>query len=202
MRAPIAGVVTRVSAVIGGMTDPSQVLVEIADASAVDVLLSVTPSQAALVHRGARITLSAGQSAAGEPLGSATVVDVSGVVDTASRGVTVRATPETHRPLRIGETVFGEIVAIVKPNAVVVPLDALVPEGEGFKVFVVDDDGVAHAREVTIGGRTDKFAEITDGLKKGERVVTYGAYGMDDSAKVAPLKPEADSADKSDKKGS
>ena len=46
-----------------------------------------------------------------------------------------------------------------------------------------------------MGGKTDAVAEITDGLKAGERVVTYGAYGMQDSAKVAPLTPAASKPD-------
>jgi hypothetical protein len=37
---------------------------------------------------------------------------------------------------------------------------------------------------VTVGARTDSTAEITEGLKVGERVVTYGAYGVEDSVKV------------------
>jgi hypothetical protein len=39
---------------------------------------------------------------------------------------------------------------------------------------------------VTVGGRTDKEAEITDGLKAGDRIVTFGAYGVDDGAKIVP----------------
>ena len=74
-----------------------------------------------------------------------------------------------------------------RPGAVVVPLEALVPEGEGYQLFVVDDAGIAHARAVTVGGRTASLAEITDGLRVGERVVTYGAYGMADSARVVPV---------------
>jgi hypothetical protein len=34
-------------------------------------------------------------------------------------------------------------------------------------------------------------AEIVAGLQPGERIVTYGAYGMQDSARVAPLQPGA-----------
>ena len=30
----------------------------------------------------------------------------------------------------------------------------------------------------------DSTAEITEGLKGGERIVTYGAYGVEDSVKV------------------
>jgi membrane fusion protein (multidrug efflux system) len=122
----------------------------------------------------------------------ASVIDVGGIVDPESRGVTIRAqAPTTRRPLRIGETVFGEIVAVVRAKAIVVPVEALVPEGEEFKVFVVDAAGTAHARKVEIGGRTDKVAEITSGLTVGERIVTYGAYGIEDSAKVIPVKSSA-----------
>jgi hypothetical protein len=39
-----------------------------------------------------------------------------------------------------------------------------------------------------VGGRTDKLSEITDGLAAGERIVTNGAYGVQDSAKVVPLR--------------
>ena len=188
LRAPIGGVVTRVNATLGAMVDPSQVLIEIADPGALDILFSVTPTQAALVQRGAKVTLSAGQSASGEPLGVASVADVGGIVDTLTRAVTIRAqAPTTRRPLRIGETVFGQIVTQVQPQAIVIPIEALVPDGEEFKVFVVDAAGMAHARSVTVGARTGTMAEITSGLAAGERIVTYGAYGIEDSAKVVPI---------------
>jgi len=94
----------------------------------------------------------------------------------------------TRRPLSIGETIYGEITLATRPNAVVAPIEALVPDGDGFKVFVVDRSGVVHARPVTVGGRTEKVAEINSGLKGGETVVTYGAYGLDDSVKVVVMK--------------
>jgi len=188
LRSPISGVVTRVGATLGATADPSMVLVEIADPNALDILFSVTPTQAALVQRNAKVTLSAGQSSSGEPLGVGIVMDVGGVVDTLSRGVTLRAqAPTTRRPLRIGETVFGEIVAQVRADAIVIPIEALVPDGEEFKVFVVDAAGTARARAVEVGSKTDKLAEITKGLTAGERIVTYGAYGIEDSAKVVPI---------------
>ncbi|HVX41482.1 MAG TPA: efflux RND transporter periplasmic adaptor subunit [Gemmatimonadaceae bacterium] len=194
LTAPIAGVVTRMSATIGASVDPAQPLVEISDPRTVDVLLSVTPSEAARVQPGMKVTLSAGQSASGEPLGVGTVSDVSGTVDTATRSVAVRVqVPSARRQLRIGETVYGAIAVGLVPNAIVVPAEAVVPNEQQFQVFVVDDKGIAHARDVTIGGRANGLVEITSGLKAGERVVTYGAYGMQDSAKVAPLKAAPDS---------
>jgi RND family efflux transporter MFP subunit len=131
------------------------------------------------------VNIRSGEKATGEIIGVGTVMDVAGIVDSASRSVSVRVrTANTRRPLRLGETIYGEITLATRANAVTAPLEALVPNGDGFKVFVVDPSGVAHARPVTVGGRTDKVAEITSGLRGGENVVTYGAYGLDDGVKV------------------
>ena len=192
IKAPLGGVVTRMSAVLGATADVSQPLVEVADPAAVDILLNVTPSDAARIRTGAKVSLAAGQNATGDPLGVGSVADVGGSVDTSSRSVNVRVqAPTTRRPLRLSETVYGEIAVAVHPSAITVPLEALVPDGEDFKVFVVDNAGTAHERKVSVGGRTDKAAEITQGLTAGERVVTYGAYGVSDSAKVVPAKQAA-----------
>jgi len=193
--APIAGVVTQMAATIGQSVDPAQPLVSIADQTAVDVVLNVTPTEAARVHPGMKVSLSAGQSPAGEPLGVGTVTQVSGTVDTTTRSVAVRVqAPTKRRPLRIGETVYGAIAVATIPNPIVVPADAVVPEGDEFKVFVVDAKGIAHAQPVTVGGRANGLAEITSGLKAGERIVTQNAYGVQDSAKVVPIKASPDSS--------
>jgi RND family efflux transporter MFP subunit len=203
LRSPIGGVVTRLTAVLGGPADPSQPLVEVADPAALDILLAVSPAVAARVRPGAEIILTAGQRAAQaadpangsaegtEALGTGKVMSVAAVVDSTSRSVTVRARiAHPARALRIGETVFGSIVLATRPDAVTVPVQALVPDGEGVKVFVLDGAHVAHARPVSVGARTDRLAEITRGLSGGETVVTYGAYGVTDSARVVPLAEE------------
>jgi len=201
LRSPIAGVVTRLTAVLGASVDVNQPLVEVADPSALDIVLIVTPTDAARVRRNASVALSAGQKAGGEPLGSGTVTFVSAAVDSVTRGVPVRVRPpHAARPLRIGETLFGRIVVGTRAHALAVPLEALVPDGEGFKVFIVDAANVAHAQAVTVGARSDSTAEVLTGLSPGARVVTYGAYGVDDSVRVttsrAPERPATDTAAK------
>jgi membrane fusion protein (multidrug efflux system) len=188
------------NAVLGASVDVNQVLVEMADPSAVDVVLGTTPSDAGRLRIGASALLRSGQGTTGDTLGRGTVVDVGGIVDSATRSVAVRVRPGiTRRTLRLGETVSGEVTVTTHRNAIVIPNDALVPEGEGFKVFVVDSASIAHEREVTIGGRTGSVVEILTGLTAGERIVTYGAYGVADSAKVvtdtakpAPAQPAPD----------
>jgi RND family efflux transporter MFP subunit len=185
LRAPIAGVVTTMNAVLGATVDPAQPLIAVADLSALDLLMPVPPDAAARVRRGASVDMTAHASGDTEALGTATVADIGGTIDSTARAVVVRA-PITHpaRQLRIGETVFARIVLAAHASALTVPSEALVPEGEGLKVFVVDAAHVAHATPVTVGVRDGGYAEITSGLSGGETVVTYGAYGVADSAKV------------------
>lgn len=190
LHAPVSGVVTRMSAVMGSPADATAPLVEIADLSALDLVLSLTPGDVARVHPGQRVIFWAGESAHGDSVGTGAVADVGAALDSATRAVEVRVrVGRTARPLRIGEAVFARIAEAVLPHAVTVPVEALVPQGEAFRVFVVDSVGIAHARDVTVGARTEQSAQITSGLAGGETVVTYGAYGVSDSAKIVPAKP-------------
>jgi len=185
LRAPISGVVTRLNAPLGASVDATQPIVEVADLGALDIIFNVSPTDAARIAPGASVTLSAGESAKGEPLGVGHIIDVGGTVDSATRSVAVRAlAPPTARPLRIGETIFGQIATAVHARAIVIPVAALVPEGDGFKVFVVTIGNIARERKVTVGRRTEANAEILSGLAAGERIVTEGAYGLEDSVKV------------------
>jgi cobalt-zinc-cadmium efflux system membrane fusion protein len=188
LRSPVSGVVTRMSAVLGAPADPAQVLVEVADPSTFDVVLSLGPTEASAILPGKRVNLSAGDKAGGESIGVGNVASVGAAVDSGSRSVQIRVNVTSPtRALRLGESVLGVIAAETRPSAVVVPVEALVPgDGPGsYKVFVVDQNGTVHARDVKIGGRTETKVEILEGLKGGETIVTQGAYGLQDSAKVA-----------------
>jgi cobalt-zinc-cadmium efflux system membrane fusion protein len=199
LRSPIDGVVTRMAATLGAGVDAGQPLVEVTDVSKLDVALTLSVAGADRVKAGQTAALLAGSDASGAPLATGRVVDVSGAVDSVSLGVTARVElPTGTATVRIGGTVFGRVAVGEHANAVVVPLESLVPDGEGFKVFVVDAEGMALSRPVTVGGRSDRGAWIKDGLKIGERVVTRGAYGVSDSAKVSPEKAKSPAAKEKD----
>ncbi|MDQ2667262.1 MAG: efflux RND transporter periplasmic adaptor subunit [Gemmatimonadota bacterium] len=187
LRSPVSGVVTKMTAVLGAPADAGQVLVEIADPSAFDVVLSVGPTDAGDIHPGSKVALAAGEKTGGEPLGEGTVASIGAALDTSSRSVAIRVSlTAPKRSLRLGESVYGEIAVQTRPRAIVVPAEALVPgdEPNTYKVFVVDAKGIALPHEVKIGGRTATKVEILEGLNGGEKVVTQGAFGVADSSKV------------------
>ena len=130
------------------------------------------------------MTLSAGESAKGEPLGVGHITDVGGTVDSTTRSVAVRAlAPPTARPLRIGETIFGQIATAGASRAIVIPVTALVPDADGYKVFVVGAGNIARERKVT-SDEERKPPPRFSRAAQGEQVVTEGAYGLEDSVKV------------------
>ena len=190
LRSPIAGAVTRVNTVLGASVDAGQPLIEITDPSVLDVLLHVAPTDADQLRVGTPVQFFSGAAAKSAPVARGQVVDVGATVDSATRGVVVRVALSTWtRTLRLGESLTGKMVIAVHAKALSVPDAALVPAGEAFRVFVVDSADVAHAHDVKIGGRAAGRVWITEGIKAGDIVVTTGAYGMDDGAKV--VKTEA-----------
>lgn len=190
LHAPLSGVVTAMTAVIGQPADPAQPLVEIVDPAALDIVFDVSPDDAARIRPGAAVTVTAGGESVGDSLGTARVDAVAAALDSASRAVPVRARlARPARALRVGETVTGRIDVGVHRNAVTVPAAALVPEGDAFKVFVVGADSLARVRSVVPGARADSLVEILSGLAAGERVVAYGAYGLTDGVKVVQARP-------------
>ena len=185
LRAPLNGVVTRMNAVLGASVDANQTLVEVADPMALDIVFNVSPVEAGRIHNRDTVIVTSGEGTSGEALGPGVVTSIGVAVDSASRAVAVRTRLTVPpRALRIGESVIGRIITGMNPRAVVVPVEALVPEGDGYRVFVVDSAGIAHARAVTVGGRNESLAEILSGLVAGETIVTTGAYGVQDSAKI------------------
>src|SRR5438093_722052 len=87
LRAPIAGVVTRMTAVLGASVDATQPLVEVADVAALDAVFNVSPAQAGQIHGGDSVHVTAGEGEGGEVVGQGTVTAVGAAVDSSSRAV-------------------------------------------------------------------------------------------------------------------
>lgn len=73
-------------------------------------------------------------------------------------------------------------------NAVVIPEQAIFPRGEQQFVYVVAN-GSAQEREVKIGQREPGRAEILEGLKAGETIVTAGLQKLSPGASVTVAPP-------------
>lgn len=69
----------------------------------------------------------------------------------------------------------------------VLPQEAVLADGEGDFVYVVDEALLAHRRHVRLGDVFGRMSEVVDGLEPGERVVLRGIQAVLPGAKVAPV---------------
>src|SRR2546426_9816449 len=117
LRAPLGGIVTRMTAVLGASVDQSQAVVEVADPAALDILFNVSPAEAGGIHAGDTLSVSAGEGSRTEPLGTATVVSVAGALGSASPGgAGGGGGGGGTRPLRIRGTGVGAAAAEGHPG--------------------------------------------------------------------------------------
>ncbi len=192
LRSPISGVVVAVNATLDAQADPATTLVRVVDPSGLEVHLSVPPDQAGLIQPRQPVHLSAGRTAGGLPLGDGVVTGVAAVIDTTNGSVDVRAALSTGAGrLFVGQDVFATVDVAERANVVTIPAAALVPAESGQQVFVVDAKRIAHATPVTVGERREDVVAVTGGLRGGETVVTEGAYGVQDGARIRRTAPAA-----------
>ncbi|NMM50285.1 efflux RND transporter periplasmic adaptor subunit [Marinigracilibium pacificum] len=105
-------------------------------------------------------------------------------VDPATGAITVRAIAgNDNKILRPGQFTKVMIDLEARENAILVPNQAVIPELEGHKVYVVKD-GKASVRKVNIGIRTPTEIEIMSGLNEGDSVITTGLLQINEGTNL------------------
>lgn len=113
-----------------------------------------------------------------------TVVNVSPVIDRTSQtcDVEVEASNSDYR-LKPGMFTRVEMTTLQHKDVPVVPIEALVKEGDETFVFVVDD-GKAAKNPVTPGISDGIKTEIVSGLKAGDEFILAGKYNLREGMSV------------------
>ncbi|QRR36080.1 efflux RND transporter periplasmic adaptor subunit [Hydrogenophaga sp. YM1] len=113
----------------------------------------------------------------------ARVLAVDPLLDANGRSIAVRAEMPSSPSQALRPGMFARVLIVfsVNENALVVPEEALVPQGGRQYVYVIDEQGQGDARkrtsrrvEVELGVRRGADVQITQGLKPGDTVVVAG----------------------------
>jgi membrane fusion protein (multidrug efflux system) len=106
------------------------------------------------------------------------------VVKLPGRTIMVKAVvPNPRRELQSGMFIEARLATDVRPNAVVIPEDAVLPlQGSSFVWVVID--GKATRRQVELGVRTPGFVEVKNGVESTEQVVVGGQERLAEGAPV------------------
>lgn len=184
VRAPFSGVAGRRLVSLGDYVTTSDNLMTVQTVSPQRAVFQVPERYADQLEVGQRVTFRVAALPGREFSGRVDFVDP--VVQLPGRTILVKArVPNPAHLLQPGMFIEARLVTAVRPQAVVVPEDAVVPaEGSSF-VWVVAA-GKADRRKVNLGVRTPGFVEVTDGVKAGEQVVTGGLAMLAPGAPVMP----------------
>lgn len=104
------------------------------------------------------------------------VESISGVVDRSTGSVQLRAVFDNPGKILHSGSTGKVIIPAIYENAIVIPSAATVQTQDKFKVYTVDQDGIAHPQLITISekeGGSDFI--VTSGLNGGEEIVSKGA---------------------------
>lgn len=175
LKAPIAGQVIERHGAIGEIVDKGKELYTISDPTNVWVIADVNANDIAAVRIGQEATVHTTAYPAEAFAGK--VVLVNPEVEEKSRTVQVRIEIDNQNArLKPGMFADVEIVTSTLDNVVVIPDEAVQRLDDQEIVFVATDAHTFTKRPVKTGRAQNGNAEILDGLKDGERVVTKGSF--------------------------
>lgn len=186
IRAPFSGVVGRKMVSPGQYLSVGQEITEVASVATMKITFSSPERYLPQLRRGAAVEIVT-TAYPGQPfIGNVNVVDP--IIDPVTRTVQLEARiPNRARLLRPGMSADVNATLGSRPNALVVPDEAVFGEGDSSYVYVVNPDTTVSRRAVVIGTRDSMRAEISQGLRPGETVVRAGYQKLFPGAKVIPM---------------
>jgi len=198
INAPMNGVIAMRRVNVGDRVENmggGEPMFRIVDNRLLELTVTVPSTQAAAVRVGQPLEFTVDGLADRRFAGR--VMFINPAVDEASRSARIVAeVPNAGGALKGGLFARGRIVTATRPDAVVVPREALLDWNTAARtaqLFVVDADGAcAEARRVRVGRTTAAGVEVVEGLAAGEPVVTRGAFAIrpGDTVTVAPARRE------------
>jgi len=184
VRAPFAGAAGARAVSLGDYVTTSTRLTSLQSVDPQRAAFSVPERYAQRLAPGQRVEFSV--AAIPDRVFVGTVDFVDPVVQLPGRTITVKArVPNRSRLLRPGMFIEAQLATDVRPNAVVIAEQAVLPIANADYVWVVVD-GKATRRKVTLGVREPGTVEVRDGIAAGEMVVTGGAERLFEGAPVQP----------------
>jgi len=167
--APFDGVVTQVSAVVGGPSGGTSI--GLADTSRYHVDVLVDETEIAQVQNGqaAEVTFDALPDAS--VMGAVSHIDPAGTINQGVVYYAVRVDLDpTETPLRIDMTTNVRVILDTHADVLAVPGGAIRSDGDIYYVNVVDANGEAQRVDVTTGYTDGDLTEVSGDLQQGQQV--------------------------------
>ncbi|MDP2785622.1 MAG: efflux RND transporter periplasmic adaptor subunit [Sulfurimicrobium sp.] len=183
--ATLDGVVIERKVTPGQVVQPADALFTVADLSHVWLVAEAPEQQAALIKKGeaaqAEIPALNGKRIEGR------LIYVADTVNPDRRTVTVRMDVDNPERLLKPEMLASMLIQGAPQRRLLVPAAAVVREDNKDHVFVQLDNQRFQLRAVTLGQESGGYIPVQAGLKGGERIVTEGAFHLNNERKRKEL---------------
>jgi len=182
LHSPINGLINRLYVDVGEFVDRGDPVADLVNVDKIKINVNVPELDVRFLRVGqkAMVTVDAfpGQRLTG------TVDFVAYKADRATKTFHVRVVIENpKREIRPGMIARLAFLRRIIPDALVVPLFALVDKG-GERIIFVEKDGIAYSRTVSIGVIEGDRVQITEGLEAGDHVIVSGQTEVEEGMRV------------------
>jgi membrane fusion protein (multidrug efflux system) len=182
-KSPITGIINYLYVDVGEYADIGKPIADIVNIDRIKINVWVPELDVRYVKKGQKTPIKIDAFAERPLIG--TVDFVSFKADPATKTFLVRSVIDNPdhdiRPGMIGRVVF---VRQVIPDAVTVPLFAIVDKG-GERIVFIEKDGVAESRTISVGVIEGDRVQITSGLEVGDHLIVKGHTEVEDGMKVS-----------------
>jgi HlyD family secretion protein len=189
---PVDGQVLRVLHESEGPVQPGTALIELGDPRGLEVAVDILSSDAVRIAPGAKVTL---ERWGGIPLsGVVRLIEPSAFTRVSALGVeeqrvnaiiALTSPPADFTRLGDGYRVEAKIAVWSAPNVLKVPTSATFRQGAGWAVYTAVQHRVRRVT-VELGASDGLFAEVTNGLKEHDIVVTHPSDRVSEGVEIAP----------------
>ncbi len=191
VHAPVAGKVLRVIQESEGVVQAGTPLLEIGDASALEIVVDVLTSDAVHIEPGARVLIE--RWGGPETLhGHVRVVEPSAFTRMSALGVEEQRVNviidldedyEIWQSLGDGYRVEARIIVWEAPDVLRVPASAVFRHGEGWALYTIEA-GAAKLTPVEVGHKNGLETEITSGIEAGTEIILHPSDQITDGVEV------------------
>lgn len=166
--APFSGIVTARMADPGTMASPGAPLLQVDQTGVLQLDATVDESAINAIHKGmkAQVEIDGGNSTSL----AGTVAEIVPAADPASHSFLVKIDLPSSSQLRTGMYGTAEFANGTR-QAILIPRSAVAMRGSLASVYVLDGQGIAQLRSLTLGAIQGNLIEVLSGISSGEKLV-------------------------------
>ena len=166
--APFYGVVTARMTDPGTLASPGVPLLQIDQAGTLQLQTTVDESMIGAIHNGMKTQVVIDGVSSANFAG--TIAEIVPVADPSTHSFLVKIDVPSSSQLHAGMYGTAEFANGVR-NAIIIPRSVVVTRGSLNCVYVLDSQGIAQLRYLTLGASHDDIVEVLSGISAGEKLV-------------------------------